>query len=61
MIYTEYLEANFYSCAAFGTPIDEALWGDDGTAPEGCTQAKLSSGTMNYAKALAKVRHPKSQ
>jgi len=60
VIYTEYLEASFYSCAAFGTPIDEALWGDDGTAPEGCTQAKLSSGTMNYAKALAKVKHSKS-
>ncbi len=51
----EYLEANFYSCAAFGTPIDRALWGDGGMAPTGCVQAQLTPVGMAYAKAIAAV------
>ncbi|KAF5829293.1 putative desiccation-associated protein, precursor [Dunaliella salina] len=49
----EYLEANFYSCAAFGKAIDQDLWGDNGMDPMGCKQAELTSGALAYAKAMA--------
>jgi len=40
----EYLEANFYSCAARGKPIPKHLWGGDkGVEPIGCTKASLSA------------------
>eukprot|EP00983_Pelagomonas_calceolata_P081740 1155675-Pelagomonas_calceolata.AAC.2 len=52
----EYLEANFYSCAAYGKAIDQDLWGDNGMAPKGCKQAELTPAAMAYAKAIAEVR-----
>ena len=50
----EYLEANFYSCAAYGKPIDQALWGG-GPAPIGCKKAPLSPAAQLYASAIADV------
>jgi len=51
----EYLEANFYSCAAYGTPISSALRGG-GPMPEGCSQAGLTPMAKKYAEAIAQVR-----
>ncbi|KAF5829292.1 ferritin-like domain-containing protein [Dunaliella salina] len=50
----EYLEANFYSCAAYGEPIEQALWGANGKEPMGCQQAMLTPTALAYAKAVAK-------
>lgn len=49
----EYLEANFYSCAAYGKPIDKELWGG-GPAPVGCRKAKLSRKMQLYAESIAR-------
>eukprot|EP00798_Chlamydomonas_sp_ICE-L_P004527 gene4527-14691_t len=51
----EYLEANFYSCAAYGTFIPEALWmgggNESGVAPIGCPAGapRLSKKALAYA------------
>ncbi|KAG2501837.1 hypothetical protein HYH03_000335 [Edaphochlamys debaryana] len=49
----EYLEANFYSCAAYGTPIDMNLWGSGGMPPMGCEKAKLSNKMAAVANEIA--------
>lgn len=60
----EYLEANFYYCAAYGTPIPQELWasGDGkhaGCAPIGCPHCahppctKLTGDTLAYAIEIA--------
>ncbi len=33
-------QANFYSCAAYGKPIDKSLWGSKGVAPIGCKKGE---------------------
>lgn len=45
----EYLEANFYSCIAYGKPIGSSLWGMKGVAPTGCRKGKLSNRAFQYA------------
>ncbi len=54
-ISAEYLEANFYSCAAYGVPIDSSLTGG-GPTPTGCTKANLSPQALAYATAITEVR-----
>lgn len=55
----EYLEANFYHCAAFGQPIPSALWvggmGQAGKAPIGCPKGRgtLSIWARKYANEIA--------
>lgn len=49
----EYLEANFYNCAAYGEPIEKALWGTNGKEPMGCQKAMLTPTALAYAKAVA--------
>ena len=53
-------EANFYHCAAYGTPIPEALWNGGnnvtGVAPVGCPKrpsARLSKQALQYAVEIA--------
>ncbi|DBA74599.1 hypothetical protein WJX79_002450 [Trebouxia sp. C0005] len=46
----EYLEANFYHCAAYGTPITNNLGGPD---PTGCTMGTYSSAVQNLFEELA--------
>jgi len=48
----EYLEANFYSCAAFGTSLNASLSGG-GPAPTGCKKANLTAPALAYATAIA--------
>ncbi|GAX80640.1 hypothetical protein CEUSTIGMA_g8075.t1 [Chlamydomonas eustigma] len=50
----EYLEANFYSCAARGKPISKHLWGKKGVHPKGCTKASLSAPAQAVAMDLYK-------
>ncbi len=50
------LQANFYSCAAYGVPIRRSLWGAGGVAPRGCRRARLTAEAMAYAAAIANVR-----
>ncbi|KAK9830119.1 hypothetical protein WJX72_009870 [[Myrmecia] bisecta] len=38
----EYLEANFYWCAVYGTPINQSMW-LGGPAPTGCTKGNFSA------------------
>eukprot|EP00798_Chlamydomonas_sp_ICE-L_P003517 gene3517-13587_t len=51
----EYLEANFYSCAAYSTFIPQALWmggkNESGVAPIGCPvrRTRLSKQALAYA------------
>jgi hypothetical protein len=52
-ISAEYLEANFYSCAAYGVPIDSSLTGG-GPSPTGCSKANLSPQALAYATAITK-------
>ncbi|GAX74435.1 hypothetical protein CEUSTIGMA_g1884.t1 [Chlamydomonas eustigma] len=49
----EYLEANFYSCAATGKPIDSSLWGIAGIAPTGCMKANLTAAARAVAMDIA--------
>ncbi|KAG2501844.1 hypothetical protein HYH03_000342 [Edaphochlamys debaryana] len=49
----EYLEANFYSCAAYGKPIAKSFWGEGGKEPLGCEKAKLSHSYFNVADEIA--------
>ncbi|PNW88528.1 hypothetical protein CHLRE_01g033300v5 [Chlamydomonas reinhardtii] len=49
----EYLEANFYSCAAYGKPIAQAYWGANGQRPLGCEKAKLSTTYFQLADEIA--------
>jgi hypothetical protein len=49
----ECLEGQFYSCAAFGTPLATAITGN-GPAPSSCKKANLSSNVGTYAAELAR-------
>jgi len=49
----ECLEGQFYSCAAYGTPLPTAITGN-GPAPSSCTKANLSSSIGTYAAELAR-------
>lgn len=49
----ECLEGQFYSCAAFGTPLDTSITGN-GPAPSSCTKASLNSTVGTYAAELAR-------
>ncbi len=35
-----HVQANFYSCAAYGKPIDKSLWGPNGVEPIGCKKGE---------------------
>ncbi|KAK9807864.1 hypothetical protein WJX72_011586 [[Myrmecia] bisecta] len=56
----EYLEANFYSCAATGKPIDQTLW-LGGPAPTGCYKGNYSAPVLDFFTELAanEVAHVK--
>lgn len=47
------MEGQFYSCAAFGTPLDTGITGN-GPAPSSCVKANLSSSVATYAAELAR-------
>lgn len=49
----ECLEAQFYSCAAFGTPLQTSITGN-GPAPSSCKKANLNSTVATYAAELAR-------
>jgi len=49
----ECLEGQFYSCAAFGTPLATSITGN-GPAPSSCQKANLSSNVGTYAAELAR-------
>lgn len=49
----ECLEGQFYSCAAFGTPLPTSITGG-GPAPSSCTKANLSASVGTYAAELAR-------
>lgn len=46
----EYLEANFYHCAAYGSPITNNMGGPD---PTGCTMGNYSTAVQNLLEELA--------
>lgn len=50
----EYLEANFYSCAAYGKPIDKSLWGPKGVEPIGCKKGHYSTTAWQVADEIAR-------
>jgi hypothetical protein len=50
----EYLEANFYHCAVFGTPIPANLSGTNPGTLTGCQQANLTDVTLSIAQELAR-------
>lgn len=47
----EYLEANFYHCAAYGTPINNT---NGGPAPTGCTKGSFSDPVQGLFEELAR-------
>ena len=48
----EYLEAQFYSCAATGSPLDDSLTGSSAGTLTGCQKASLDTTTQAYAEEL---------
>ena len=48
----EYLEAQFYSCAATGSPLDDSLTGSSAGTLTGCQKANLDMATQAYAEEL---------